>query len=90
MRLLSPLSAANLNSGSVSNVSPTTGQTEDVNTLSNLSGSPLQIDPPSNLLVIFLQSCSSILQDTKMDNPTLYDTTKVRFVYIMFFYYILI
>ena len=30
-----------------------------------------------NLLVIFLQSCSAILQDTKMDNNTLYDSTKL-------------
>lgn len=63
MRLLNPMSVA----------SSTTS--EDV--LATTNTSQLQIEPPSNLLVIFLQSCSAILQDTKMDNNTLYDTTKV-------------
>lgn len=32
---------------------------------------------PSNLLVLYLQACSSALQETKMDSSNTYDTTKL-------------
>lgn len=67
MRLLNPLSG----------VATQNTSSSDVDVLTPVTPSQLQIDPPSNLLVIFLQSCSAILQDTKMDNPSLYDTTKL-------------
>lgn len=34
-------------------------------------------DPPSNLLVIFLQACSAILQETKIETNNVYDTIKL-------------
>jgi hypothetical protein len=71
MRLLSPLSVT----PQLLNDDETTNNNNN-NSLT-LNNALLQIDPPSNLLVIFLQSCSAILQDTKMDNNTLYDSTKL-------------
>jgi len=72
MRLLSPLSVT----PQLLNDDETTNNNNNNNSLT-LNNALLQIDPPSNLLVIFLQSCSAILQDTKMDNNTLYDSTKL-------------
>ena len=74
MRLLNPLSL------SVS-VAPNSGETASSNSVitdaDDLATAQHQVSPPSNLLVIFLQSCSAILQETKMDNNNAYDTVKL-------------
>lgn len=74
MRLLNPLSLTiplNNTTSSLSQNSPTTLA------LNNDLNSPQQANPPSNLLVIFMQSCSAILQETKMDTNNTYDTIKL-------------
>ena len=72
MRLLNPHSLPGANPTSLGvNV-------EDLNSLN----SQQQISPPSNLLVIFLESCSAILQETKIESST-NDTTKL-FMQILF------
>jgi hypothetical protein len=79
MRLLNPLSVntlPNAPNGSASARSNSIGDSDD------LIGQLQTVNPPSNLLVIFLQSCSAILQETKMDNNTAYDTVKL-FMLIM-------
>lgn len=72
MRLLNPLSLSIPlnNTTSASQNSPTIPLSTDLN-------SPQQVNPPSNLLVIFLQSCSAILQETKMETHNTYDTVKL-------------
>jgi len=64
MRLLNPASSPINNESQI-----TIKQTNDV--------SVQQLEAPSNLLVIYLQACSSALQETKMDNSNTYDTTKL-------------
>ena len=52
---------------------PTTGKldlSQDLNGLNRQA-----VSPPSNLLVLFLQACSAILQETKIENT--YDTIKM-------------
>ena len=52
--------------------------------LNSLSIQQTQENPPSNLLVIFLQASSAILQETKMDcNSTSYDTVKLFMLIIV-------
>ena len=70
MRLLNPLS-------STINTNPilTNNLPKDLN--ESLSLQSQTIEPPSNLLVIFLQTCSAILQEAKMDNSVNYDTVKL-------------
>lgn len=79
MRLLNPLSVntlPNAPNGLASARSNSIGDSDD------LMGQLQTVNPPSNLLVIFLQSCSAILQETKMDNNNAYDTVKL-FMLIM-------
>jgi hypothetical protein len=77
MRLLNPLSSANPSAlTSTLSVSASGGVVDASNVENNLLQAQT-VDPPSNLLVIFLQSCSAILQETKMDNPGAYDTVKL-------------
>ncbi len=38
---------------------------------------------PSNLLVVFLQSCSAILQETKMEHNNVYDTVKLFMIILV-------
>jgi hypothetical protein len=61
MRLLNPAS----NDSNLVSVERQTSLTEN------------QFNSSSNLLVIYLQACSSALQETKMDNSNTYDTTKL-------------
>ncbi|CAF0844248.1 unnamed protein product [Brachionus calyciflorus] len=69
MRLLNPLSLSiPTNNNSISQISPGLSSSIELNT---------QINPPSNLLVVFLQSCSAILQETKIDTNNTYDTIKL-------------
>jgi hypothetical protein len=74
MRLLNPMSL------SVA-TAPISGETSASNPNADLDdlalGQQQTVNPPSNLLVIFLQSCSAILQETKMDNNNAYDTVKL-------------
>jgi hypothetical protein len=76
MRLLNPLSlsipAAHLADPSALNTATAVLIGNDlINSLSQPS------NPPSNLLVIFLQSCSAILQETKIETNNIYDTIKL-------------
>lgn len=67
MRLLNPASNPVNNDSSV--------------TVNNIANNEVSVhqqhDTPSNLLVIYLQACSSALQETRMDNANTYDTTKL-------------
>lgn len=68
MRLLNPASNDSSLVVSTSN---------DSQSLSLSSQAQNQFNSSSNLLVIYLQACSSALQETKMDNSNTYDTTKL-------------
>ena len=73
MRLLNPMSlTVSIAPIPTENTSTTNTESDDLAT-----GQQQTINPPSNLLVIFLQSCSAILQETKMDNNNAYDTVKL-------------
>ena len=48
-----------------------------VNELQNKDTSNAEFNGPSNLLVIYLQACSSALQETKMEMPNTYDRMKL-------------
>ncbi|RNA29751.1 hypothetical protein BpHYR1_047164 [Brachionus plicatilis] len=65
MRLLNPLSLSS--NKSMSQNSP------------NLTDSDLDLveNPPGNLMVIFLQACSAVLHQTKIESTNIYDTTKL-------------
>ncbi len=77
MRLLNPLSLS-MNAG----LADADGKLLDLNSLdqaiSNAAALRQAVNPPSNLLVIFLESCSAILQETKIDSN--YDTIKMFLV----------
>ncbi len=75
MRLLNPLSlslnASSTTNGGFSEMDGKLDLSQDMNSMS-LSQT---FTPPSNLLVLFMQSCSAILQETKIENT--YDSIKM-------------
>jgi hypothetical protein len=42
-----------------------------------VSTSSLSVSHPSNLLVVFLQTCSAVLQETRIEHKCVYDTIKL-------------
>lgn len=91
MRLLNPLSLTMPTSSSTT--SSTSANMVDITDVSAATASATSavlaldaanqaINPPTNLLVIFLESCSAVLQETKMDSNNIYDSIKL-FMLIM-------
>lgn len=89
MRLLNPMSlsvnalnatatnttSSSSSTGGVPPLSPTALEPIDIGTDLSLSVNQQVVNPPTNLLVLFLQSCSAILQETKIEST--YDTVKM-------------
>ena len=73
MRLLNPLSLS---------VQTSNDLTKDEQLLQQQQQQQGAISPPTNLLVIFLESCSAVLQETKIDCNNIYDSIKL-FLLIM-------
>lgn len=65
MRLLNPLSLSS--NKTVSQNSPNSSDSDIV----------FAENPPGNLMVTFLQACSSVLHQTKIESTNIYDTTKL-------------
>lgn len=74
MRLLNPASNT---TNSQSNTTNNNNELELHNTNPESAHSQTEFNGPSNLLVIYLQACSSALQETKMDNQNTYERLKL-------------
>ena len=72
MRLLSPLSST-----------PSASSPLGIELSNELALNPLSPQAPSNLLVIFLQSSSALMLETKIDNSSSYDTVKLLMLIIV-------
>lgn len=92
MRLLNPLSLT-IPTSSTSSTSTNMVDITDVSAAASASAAAAAavsaldavnqtVSPPTNLLVIFLESCSAVLQETKMDSNNIYDSIKL-FMLIM-------
>lgn len=80
---ISSLKAPEPNSMRLLNPASISGQTEPMfsdagsHETHTEPSSPTEFNGPSNLLVIYLQACSSALQETKMDNQNTYERMKL-------------
>jgi hypothetical protein len=74
IRLLNPLS---LSTAANSSPAANTAQLGSDSASAVLSSQQAVINPPSNLLVIFLQSCSAVLQETKIESTNTHEAVKL-------------
>jgi len=72
MRLLNPASIS-FQTESTASITATNTTDENINEFS----SQTEFNSPSNLLVIYLQACSSTLQETKIENQNTYERMKL-------------